>query len=180
MVILVCVARPVRGNADETHTESNGDVELLEGEWVGSSVFLGPVPKASYQLPEESGGPELGSDAEESRWQMTALYTSPEHRGKGLAKNIIRTAMAYAKSHTLNASPSSKRARVRIIIRPGNDVIASLYKSLGFVDAGKCTGIEGFKANGDEDLLEAKMASGKDYEILVGRKAVVMEALVNF
>jgi hypothetical protein len=46
----------------------------LEGDWVGMATLFGPVSKETYEFPKESGGPEIGSDQDETRWHMTGLY----------------------------------------------------------------------------------------------------------
>ena len=165
-------------------SEDFGD---LEGDWVGIATLLGPISKESYELPPESGGPEIGSDGEETRWHMTGLYTSPEHRRKGLAKMIIKSAMAYAKNHTLSLSSSSLsssdkpkniKVRLRMMIRPDNIVAISLYAALGFVDAGRSTGAEAFKANGNEAMMERSLKnSGMSPEMMMVRIGLVMERL---
>ncbi|KIM72840.1 hypothetical protein PILCRDRAFT_829552 [Piloderma croceum F 1598] len=181
-VVLVCVAKPVcDSGVVELNTITSNNLGHLEGDWVGIATLLGPISKASYGLPPESGGPEIGSDEEETRWHMTGLYTSPEHRRKGLAKMIINSAMAYARNRTLHSSsPSGKQqnVRLRIMIRPDNIDVVSLYAALGFVDAGRCTGVEAFKANGDETLIERRMNSpGMRPEMMVVRIGLVMERL---
>ena len=181
VVMLVCVAKPVRdGDGVEREVTESDELGDLEGDWVGTTTFLGPIPKASYQLPPESGGPEIGSDEEETRWHMTGLYTSPKHRRKGLAKMIIKSAMAYARNYTLSlSSPSrssgTKNVRLRMMIRPDNTTVVSLYAAIGFVDAGRCTGTEAFKANGDEELMKLRVGMGP--EIMHQRIGLVMEKL---
>jgi ribosomal protein S18 acetylase RimI-like enzyme len=182
-VVLVCVAEPV-GGVVEQNTAANHNIGHLEGDWVGIATLLGPISKPSYELPPESGGPEIGSDEEETRWHMTGLYTSLEHRRKGLANMIIKSAMAYARNHTLHSSSSpslsgkQKNVRLRIMIRPDNIDVVSLYAALGFVDAGRSTGAEAFKANGDETLMERRMNSpDMRPEMMVVRIGLVMEHL---
>jgi len=119
-------------------TEDYGD---LGSEWVGIATLIGPVPKTSFQL---SGAPQGGTDEEETRWQMTRLFTSPAHRGQGLANKIIQSATTYGRHYSLSLSrtPSSKNTfqqfRLRIMIHP-NTVVVSLYSKQGFVDAGRAT-----------------------------------------
>lgn len=166
-VILVCIPEPGASFRDE---EDNGEA-LLDREWVGSTVILGPIPTSSYELSPESLGPVVGSDEEETKWQMSGLYTSPKHRGKGLAKMIIRAATDYAKKH----SPSVPLVRVRIMIKPTNEVVKSLYSRLGFVEAGRCMGVEAVKANGDDRFVEALVKEFPDS--MTTRVVMVMELL---
>jgi GNAT superfamily N-acetyltransferase len=67
------------------------------GNWVGMANLMGPVSKPRYFLPE-SGGPAIGEDGEETKWQMTAVYNSPEHRGQGIAKTLIKGVLDSAKN----------------------------------------------------------------------------------
>jgi GNAT superfamily N-acetyltransferase len=118
------------------------------GDWVGSATLLGPFPKDKFELPE-SGGPEIDGDDVESKWQMTAVYSSPDHRGKGLAKLLIKDAEGFARRE----GGEGKRCRVRIMIHPRNVIVKKLYYDLGFVDAGLCTLVEAYISNGDVEML---------------------------
>jgi GNAT superfamily N-acetyltransferase len=118
------------------------------GDWIGSATLLGPFPKATYELPE-SEGPVIGSDEEETRWQMTAVYNSPAHRGKGIAKMLIKGALDFAAEQ----SGSDRATRMRIMIHPANVVVKKLYYGLGFVDAGIVTLAEAYLSNCDSELL---------------------------
>ncbi|KUJ22441.1 uncharacterized protein LY89DRAFT_680588 [Mollisia scopiformis] len=118
------------------------------GDWIGSATLLGPFPKEMYEL-KESGGPVIGNDEVETRWQMTAVYNSPAHRGKGIAKMLISGASEYAALQ----SGQGRSTRIRIMIHPNNVVVKKLYYDLGFVDAGSTTLAEAYFSNGDTDLL---------------------------
>ncbi|TVY20037.1 hypothetical protein LARI1_G002113 [Lachnellula arida] len=120
------------------------------GDWVGSATLLGPTPKAVYDLPE-SGGPEIGGDDVESKWQMLGVYNSPEHRGKGIAKLLINGAIEYAAKE----AGVGRQSRVRIMIHQDNILVKQLYDGLGFMDAGHSTLSEALLANGDSALLPA-------------------------
>jgi GNAT superfamily N-acetyltransferase len=133
-------------------SEANPDKQTIySGHWVGSATLLGPIPKANYEL-SESGGPEIGEDDFESKWQMTAVYMNPEHRRNGVARMLIKGALDYAAME----SGKGKRCRTRIMIHPSNIVVKDLYDGLGFVDAGRCTLAEAFLSTGDEKLLPGK------------------------
>jgi ribosomal protein S18 acetylase RimI-like enzyme len=139
------------------------------GDWVGSATLLGPYPKSSYMLCD-SGGPEPAGDDVESKWQMTAVYNSPEHRGKGIAKMLIQSAMDFASKE----GSIGKQCRTRIMIHPNNIVVKSLYSGLGFVDAGLCTLAEAFLSNGDASLLPAD-GGASEPEKYHKRVGIVME-----
>lgn len=127
------------------------DQVIDAGDWIGSATVLGPYPKVEFELPE-SGGQEIGSDEKESKWHMTAVYNSPLHRGKGVAKLLVNGALDFT---SREAAKEGKKSRMRIMIKPDNVVIKKLYYGLGFVDAGNCTLAEAFIANGDEGMLPA-------------------------
>jgi ribosomal protein S18 acetylase RimI-like enzyme len=104
------------------------------GDAIGSATLLGPFAKEDYEL-RESGGPEIGDDNVESKWHMTAVFNSPNHRGKGVAKMLIQAAVDFAEKE----AGEGRKSRVRIMIKPTNFVVKKLYEALGFVDAGRCT-----------------------------------------
>jgi GNAT superfamily N-acetyltransferase len=118
------------------------------GDWIGSATLIGPITKEAYEIPE-SGGPEIGRDDVETRWQMTAVFNIPMHRGKGIAKILISAALEFAG----NESGKQQKSRTRIMIHPRNIAVKKLYEGLGFVDAGKCTLAEAYLSNGDANML---------------------------
>lgn len=87
------------------------------GDWIGSATLLGPFTRESFEIPD-SGGPEVANDGEESKWQMSAVYNSPLHRGNGIAKMLIQEAMEFA-----NEAGMRRRSRVRIMIHPQNVLV---------------------------------------------------------
>lgn len=94
----------------------------------------------------------IGSDEVETRWNMAAVFNSPDHRGKGIAKMLINGAFDFAVAQSRRKERST---RVRIIIHPNNIVVKKLYDGLGFVDAGKATLAEAYFSNGEGALLPA-------------------------
>ena len=140
------------------------------GDWVGSATLLGPSPKHKYYL-TESGGPEPGDDDVEGKWQMTAVYNSPEHRGKGIAKMLISGALDFAE-----AADIQSQTRVRIMIHPLNVVVKKLYDGLGFVDAGICTLAEAYISNFDDNMLPADLERSNPEKYWL-RRGLIMERL---
>ncbi|KAH8797351.1 hypothetical protein F5884DRAFT_848306 [Xylogone sp. PMI_703] len=141
------------------------------GAWVGSATLIGPVPKTRYEL-AESGGPPIGEDDMESKWQMAAVYNSPEHRGKGVAKMLINTAINFAEKEG-----KGSRTRVRIIIHPDNIVVKRLYDGLGFIDAGRCTLVEAYVTNMDDDMVPPDRGES-DPEHYLRRGGLIMEKIL--
>ena len=140
------------------------------GDWVGSATLFGPYPKDKYEL-TESGGPEIGADDAESKWQMAAVYNDPEHRGKGIAKRLIKEALDFAV-----AAGEGKKTRVRIMVRPDNIAVKRLYDGLGFVEAGRCTLAEAYMSSGDKEMVPTD-GGRSDPEKYWRRVGIVMERL---
>jgi ribosomal protein S18 acetylase RimI-like enzyme len=140
------------------------------GDWIGSATLLGATPKADYEL-TESGGPEIGEDDVESKWQMAAVYNSPEHRGKGVAKMLIQGALDFAE-----AAGEGKKTRVRIIIHPDNIVVKRMYDNLGFKAAGLATLVEALLTNKDDDMVPADGGKSNPEKYL-RRAPFIMERL---
>lgn len=137
------------------------------GDWIGSATLLGPFTKRAFAIPE-SGGPEVGEDNVESKWQMTAVYNSPVHRGKGIAKMLVQGAMDFA-----GEAGRVRDSRVRIMIHPRNVVVKRLYEGLGFVDAGNCTLAEAYLSNGDAEMLppDGGVSESEKYHV---RQGIIM------
>jgi len=139
------------------------------GDWIGSATLIGPISKEAYEL-SESGGPEIGADDTETRWQMTAVFNAPLHRGKGIAKLLINGALEFAAKE----AGRERESRTRIMIHPRNIVVKKLYEGLGFVDAGNCTLAEAYISNGDANMLPLD-GGASDPEKYLSRLGIVME-----
>jgi GNAT superfamily N-acetyltransferase len=139
------------------------------GDWIGSATLIGPINKDAYELPE-SDGPEIRGDEIETRWQMTAVYNTPLHRGKGIAKMLINGALEFAAKE----SGKGRESRTRIMIHPRNIVVKKLYERIGFLDAGKCTLAEAYVSNGDSSMLPLD-GGASDPERYLNRLGTIME-----
>ena len=119
-------------------------------EFVGQVVVFGPMALDAYALPPEASEPvnQRVNKQSETRWQLTALYTAPRHRGKGLAKMLCSAAFNHAMNYELD-----KKARMRLFLRPDNIAALKLYEDLGYVNGGRVTLAEAMVLNGDKDLL---------------------------
>ncbi|KAJ7626586.1 hypothetical protein DFH06DRAFT_1228015 [Mycena polygramma] len=149
-VILVCVAHPIVQPNDGSGIVLSG----LGGEWVGSAILRGPVPGHEYALRSDSGPPTFGSDEVETKWQMTAVFASAAHRGRGVGKMLIQAGKDYATALTSDGqarliSQRPAKVRLRVLIHPDNLVVLSLYSATGFVEVGRTTGQEAYRTNGD-------------------------------
>ncbi|KAL2064769.1 hypothetical protein VTL71DRAFT_3908 [Oculimacula yallundae] len=140
---------------DSQQQAQNETQTIGRGDWIGSLTLLGPFTSSEFDIPEsgysatDSEGIEI-DDSSESKWQITAVYNSPLHRGQGVAKMLIQAAMDFAEKEG-----GKERTRVRIMIHPSNVVVKRLYEGLGFGDAGYCTLAEAYRSNGDEEMLPA-------------------------
>ncbi|KAJ7644697.1 hypothetical protein FB45DRAFT_898482 [Roridomyces roridus] len=160
-VVLVCVARPPGAPAFDSDNQKEA---LLDSQstWVGSAIMRGPLPGSEYELQTSEGAPPLfGSDAEETKWHMTAVFASAAHRGCGIGKMLIQKGKEYSLGRTAGLRGPSK-ARFRVMIHPDNFVVVALYSKSGFVDAGRTTGQEAYRANGDLDGWDKKYHSLSD------------------
>ncbi|KAF7365632.1 N-acetyltransferase domain-containing protein [Mycena venus] len=175
-VVLVCVAHPA---AESDH--NSGEAPTLDGEWVGSAILRGPIPGNDYALPPDSGAPPFGSDDTETKWQMTAVFASAAHRGRGLGKLLIQAGKDYAMVQTpglIIQRPA--KARLRVLIHPDNLAVLSLYSGTGFVDVARTTGQEAYRTNGDLSSWDLKLQSLTDdlkVHWKTAKVAVVMEWL---
>lgn len=56
--------------------ETNSKEQLIgTGQWVGIGTLIGPTSKNEYEIPE-SGGSEIGTDEDESKWHITFVFAS--------------------------------------------------------------------------------------------------------
>lgn len=93
---------------------------------------------------------KVGEDGEESKWHCTALYCSPDVRGKGLGRLLVNERIEFAKVES-----ATKRVRVRVLVHPHNSKVLEPLKARGFAEVGKCAAVEAIPASGDSMLLPA-------------------------
>ncbi|OGM46026.1 GNAT family acetyltransferase [Aspergillus bombycis] len=144
----ICAARPTQNNAPCSQTT----------EWVGQLTLRGPLSPEDFILPEESGQKKPTQERGMELWQMLSLFTLPDHRGRRLGKRLCQEALRYLASYR----DSPRELWVRLMVKPENHATVSLYRGLGFAEAGKCTLVEALVANGDQDLLPENI-SGEKY-----------------
>lgn len=152
-------ADPCRHNFVTQHQAGAGK----EGEWVAQVTVLGPVSAEACTLPDEAGQPLVRSDQVEEKWQLLSLYTLPEHRGKGVGKDLCKEVFKWLKERGSGEGGTAKEVRVRLMIKPDNTDAVRLYEGLGFEHAGTCTLVEALKANGDGDAVPAD-GGGEKYQ----------------
>lgn len=103
---------------------------------------------------------------------MTALWTDPSHRGRGLASRLVNAAMKFAGNYVPPDDPygdvagmataqAAKQARIRINTS-GAGPIVDMYRHWRFQDAGRACPAVAMRENGDEDLLPEDVRKGGD------------------
>ncbi|KAG8158321.1 hypothetical protein KVR01_012082 [Diaporthe batatas] len=127
-------------------------------EWVGQLTLRGPLSRAEYDLPNESGQPPADQDMHAELWQMLSLFNLPDHRGRGLGKKLCQEALLYLENERTASS-----LVVRLMVKPQNTATVHLYQGLGFKDAGRCTLAEALLANGDSNLLPKDYSTRSEY-----------------
>jgi hypothetical protein len=160
----ICTARPTKNSSSSSQIPE-------QSMWVGQLTLRGPLCAEDFDLPEESGQkyPTEMRDAE--LWQMLSLFTLPDHRGKGLGKRLCQEALSYLTSY----KDSPREVWVRLMVKPENQATISLYRGLGFAEAGKCTLAEAMVANGDKELLPENI-SGEKY---TSRSGLIMTLVIR-
>ncbi|KAM6522945.1 hypothetical protein FALCPG4_012553 [Fusarium falciforme] len=135
--------------------------------WVAQVNLRGPLSAEDFALSPQSGQLPPLDDMEDEKWQMLSLYTSINHRGKGLGAKLCQEAFHFIQHQLRNEARS---ATVRIMIKPENTVTIGLYQRLGFAKMGLCTLEEALRANGDVDLIP----TGKLEEKYTTRSGIIM------
>ncbi|OBT51154.1 hypothetical protein VE04_08195, partial [Pseudogymnoascus sp. 24MN13] len=85
------------------------DQTLDKGEIVGTAVLIGPVSKVDYAIASLSGL-EVGDDDQETKWHCTALYCSPDFRGKGIGRKLVNARINFAM-----AASKTKKITIRVM-----------------------------------------------------------------
>ncbi|KAI1180494.1 hypothetical protein F4777DRAFT_249724 [Nemania sp. FL0916] len=150
---------------------------------VASTSMIGPLPKTSspvsnpYQVVSQTAPPvsstsNNGSNENDDNkandeplyFQMAAVYTSPEARGRGLAKALIRTATDEARSR---AQEQGRALVLSVVVYAANSAAISVYERCGFV-----------KSAEEPKLVfnPLKNTSEKELEMYFGGKEVVKSA----
>lgn len=164
--LFVCVAH------SSTLPEDQHTIEY--GHWVGMITQIGPTPKEAFWM-KLYGGAEPLDDALETKWHQTSTWIDPAHRGRGVAKQTIEAAVAYAAE---SMTGTVTQARIRAITGPDNMLSKALYGGRGFPVAGKCTILEAMVANGNSQYPFHGRTDWPE-EIMKARIGVVMERIVK-
>jgi ribosomal protein S18 acetylase RimI-like enzyme len=164
--LFICVAHPP-DLAAEFH-----DIE--HGIWVGMITQIGSTPKSIYWLPD-SGSQEPLDDSVETHWHQTATWIDPAHRGRGVAQQLIETAVSYAAE---SIQGSVRQARIRAFTKSDNMASQKLYLGRGFPPTGLITIKEAIVGNGNAEFGLLGRSDWPD-EMMNSRVGVLMERIVG-
>ena len=109
---------------DEMHRNFVPWVERMSaaGKYVGWIVLNGERPVASAGFFELEWPPHPSDPASEHRGYLLNFWVEPEHRGQGLARLLVREALAEA-----------KRRRLRVVTLHASDAGRPVYEAMGFL-----------------------------------------------
>lgn len=92
---------------------------LLQGDWVGFVVIIGPEPSNMGK-----------SGSASSEYLMSALFIDAELRGYGLGKRLVQEAMTTVRHDALMNKLTAPYCTTSV--RHGNDHALKMYQKLGF------------------------------------------------
>lgn len=161
----------------------DGSNNWTQADWAGQVTLLGPFTRAEYLAPylktHEEGRrlslaeldatflPVSSDDSSAVYWHMTALYVLDEHRRRGLGDQLCRKAFEVIQEHANGAA-----SELRIVIKPGNGIVARMYERLGFeTREGRSTLAEAIAASEGSGALPVDYAKKEAY---FGRKGLIM------
>ncbi|MEH3054130.1 MAG: ribosomal protein S18-alanine N-acetyltransferase [Patulibacter minatonensis] len=143
-----------------TGRRASGDGIRIERLRVGQLTEIMPIERTSYATPWSvamfvleltrtegialgaRGAPEPGADngpllgyvicsPQADEWHVMNVTTAPEHRGRGIARALLR------ELHGVLAGATAGRARLTLEVRPSNAPAFALYASEGYLVAGR-------------------------------------------
>jgi len=139
---LVMLRRPKRTTIVVARAEDKND-DWTQADWAGQVTLLGPFTRAEYLAPylethddklrlsasdlNTTFDPVSADDSAAVYWHMTALYVLKDHRRRGLGDQLCRKAFEVIHEYTKNVG-----SELRIVIKPGNGIVARMYERLGF------------------------------------------------
>ena len=179
---LEALRRPKRTTIIVAQT-GDGSNDWTQADWAGQVTLLGPFTRAEYLTPylktHEEGRrlslteldatflPVSSDDSSAVYWHMTALYVLDEHRRRGLGDQLCRKAFEVIQEHANGAA-----SELRIVIKPGNGIVARMYERLGFeTREGRSTLAEAIAASEGPGALPIDYAQNGAY---LGRNGLIM------
>lgn len=183
--IIVCIA------TDNTTDGHDPIMDLMDNEWVGLATIRGPMKYEDYYANPDMGLPIPAVPGAERRWHVYDLYTLPEYRGQGLARNMVKECVAIAVENTASqcagieaiAYPDGlevNAARIRLFMNPKHAWLLTMYENFGFRAAGKVTLEEGFRANMLDESIPANTRDTREVvDMWHTRIGLAMEQVVK-
>ncbi|KAF2436778.1 hypothetical protein EJ08DRAFT_2591 [Tothia fuscella] len=164
--IFICVAHPGTLLVEKETIE--------HGHWIDMVTLIDPTPKDVFWI-RQSGASEPLDDSEETKFHQTATWMDPAHRGKGLSKQLINSAIDFA---TKSLDVKVKQLRMRAITGPTNEQSKRLYGGLGFSIVGGCTISEVMFADGNA-RYPFRGRTDWEEDVMIRRNGAVMERLIR-
>jgi ribosomal protein S18 acetylase RimI-like enzyme len=130
-------------NHSSAPSVANEPQTVLEREWVGMLVLLGPNPIAGNDSPPGKTlrsrlGDENTDDTREtlaSAYHMAGFYVAPEHRGHGIGGALVQNAMEVI-ANDCEKMPNPE-AICTVGVSHTNLVVRRLFKRMGFEEVGE-------------------------------------------
>ncbi|KAI2466388.1 hypothetical protein F4781DRAFT_434457 [Annulohypoxylon bovei var. microspora] len=116
-------------------------VRTLDGRVLSATSLIGPMPNPDPSSNPLQASTEMrdGSDQHHNHgntqvsplsFQISAVYTTPEARGQGLAKALVKTASEQAIG---SAKGQERQLSLSLVVSASNSAAIGLYTSCGFV-----------------------------------------------
>ncbi|KAL8919075.1 MAG: hypothetical protein Q9208_006959 [Pyrenodesmia sp. 3 TL-2023] len=155
-----------RSAATDTASDKDATMEGWEetDDWVGKVLLSGPYRQDEYDASPFLDSPALGSDQDEIRWHLTALYLQPNSRCVDSAMAMHERILTYVRLWTddhlettfdhATGLEKPKRARIAGGVRGENDLLAGLYEDFAGRTVGWADGARGVRVRVMERIVE--------------------------
>lgn len=113
---------------------------VLDSEWVGMLVLVGPNPVASNDIPPKKtllaeDNTDENRETLASTYHMAGFYVAPEHRGHGIGGALVQTAMEVI-ANDCEKMPNPKAVCI-VSASHTNLIVRRLFKRMGFEEVGE-------------------------------------------
>ncbi|XDG10455.1 hypothetical protein ABKA04_010070 [Annulohypoxylon sp. FPYF3050] len=138
-------------------------VQPHEGRVLSATSLIGPLPnpdplsnplQVSTEMRDGGDQHHNHGNAQVSplSFQISGVYTMPEARGQGFARELIKTASEQAIN---SAKGQDKRLSLSVVVYASNSAAISFYKSCGFVvdEGGPRSSFNPHKNSSSEELV---------------------------
>ena len=159
---LICHMSPRSAESTKDMTATSVDNWAEEEDWVGMLLLSGPYLKANYGATPLLESTAVGSDVEETRWHLSALYLQPGNRCDESAVAIHEAVLSSLRLWTDNLLATvfdeatglerPKKARLAGLLPTENHQLSALYEGLVGKTIGWADRALGCKIAGIEDV----------------------------